>query len=176
MKRCGRMPFRKFIPTAGALVLGLYIAATSTPITGAQAPSTAPGGANARLLRCMYGSIGLQPVHPPPGYELQFAEATVEISSPKAIPNAVVSRFDLVDQAGNVIHMKRVIYVRLVDEPAAEWNAGPSWNGTLPAGVVRLHVRVALTRQDNPQANPGRCTLTIGPYAIDGPVDGAWGT
>jgi hypothetical protein len=56
---------------------------------------------------------------------------------------------------------------------SASANSNRQWDGTLPAGRVRLRVRVALV--EAPIA-PVRFKLTLGQYVIEGPVDGGWPT
>ncbi len=48
------------------------------------------------------------------------------------------------------------------------------WSGKLPAGDIRLRVRVTLPRR--PEGMPERCEVKLGPYVIEGPIDGEWST
>jgi hypothetical protein len=108
----------------------------------------------------------------------------VEINSPSKMASAAVSDFVLFDQVGKAKKFRRVIEVEVFDRTHAAnegleayyLNPGGTrpWNGTLPAGKIRLRIRVSLI--DEPIA-PVRFKLTIGPYLIEGPVNGgAWPT
>lgn len=48
-----------------------------------------------------------------------------------------------------------------------------TWDGTLPAGMVHLRVRVALAMQSG-LGMPRACRVTIGRYKVEGPVDERW--
>jgi hypothetical protein len=140
----------------------------------------------AKPLFCAYGSVGLVPASPPPGFESEFAVAVVEIKSSAATANVTVSDFALFDETGKATKAKRVIKVEEFDEPH-DTNEGIMayylntktngrtrlWNGVLPAGKIRLRIRVAFA--EAPQA-PVRFRLTIGRQVVEGPVDGAWAT
>ncbi len=119
----------------------------------------------------------------PPDFESQFAVAVVEINSTKETANLAVSDFVLLDQTGKATKFKRVVEVEVFDRPrvategsyAYYLNPGGtrSWKGILPAGKIRLRIKVALT---SIPAHPVRFRLTIGPYVIEGPVDCEWPT
>jgi hypothetical protein len=95
-----------------------------------------------------------------------------------------VSDFALFDQAGKATKFKRVVEVEEFDRPrvptegidAYYLNPGGTrpWNGTLPAGKIRLRITVALLGE------PGmavRFRLKMGQYSIEGPVNGGeWPT
>jgi hypothetical protein len=49
-----------------------------------------------------------------------------------------------------------------------------AWNGTLPGGMIHLRGHVALDTLD--LLNFVRCRVAIGPYEVEGPIDGEWGT
>lgn len=147
-----------------------------------------PGYAWMKLLFCAYGSVGAQPLHPPPGYENQFAEAVVELNNTRRVPNAPAPNVTLLYPSGKSITTKRVISVEVFDEPYVPGEGDMAfylntdsrghthnWDGTLTTGMVHLRVRVALsTRSWVPM--PTSCKVTIGPYKIEGPVDGSWAT
>lgn len=136
-----------------------------------------------RSLFCASGTTGAIPFSPPPGFEPNLAVAVVEIASPKAVSNASVTSFALSDADGKTLPMKRVVSVEVFERQrsAAEGSAAfflnsgdtTPWNGTLPAGKIRLRVKVALPSQ--PYA-PQRYALTFGPYSIAGPCDVTWPT
>jgi hypothetical protein len=140
---------------------------------------------NAKSLFCAFGGVGLVPIQRPPGFESEFAVAVVEINSPRKTTHAAVSDFVLFDQAGRATKIKRVVSVEVFDETrvASEGlfayylnttsNATHPWDGTLPAGRIRLRVRVALV---GVPVAPIRFKLMIGRYVIEGPVDGSWPT
>jgi hypothetical protein len=137
-------------------------------------------------LFCAFGSVGLIPVPTPPGFESEFAVAVVEINSSTETANVAVSDFVLFDQAGKATKAKRVIKVEEFDEPH-DTNEGIMayylntkrnghtrlWDGVLPAGTIRLRIRVAFA--EAPKA-PVRFRLIVGGHVIEGPVDGAWPT
>jgi hypothetical protein len=152
----------------------------ATPV----AVEPAAGHANVKPLYCAFGGIGMQPIHPPPGFESEFAVAVVEINSPSETANVTVSDFVLFDQAGKATKFKRVVEVgefvrtRVATEGEAAYYLNPGgtnpWTGILPAGKIRLCIKVALFKE--PIA-PVRFRLKIGPYIIEGPVNGgAWPT
>jgi hypothetical protein len=151
------------------------------------AAGPAKAGKNAKPLFCAYGSlVGFRPIPPPPRFESEFAVAVVEINSSKPYASVTVSDFTLFDQAGMAIKAKRVVSVEEFDEPkypglgrwayymntAKNGHTRP-WNGVLPAGRIRLRVRVAFAE---PPIAPVRFRLTVGRHAIEGRVDGGWPT
>jgi len=159
---------------------------TQTVLQNSATPAEAEpaiGKATVKALFCSHGSIGARPAVLPPGFETQFATAVVEIDSPSEIKNVAVSDFVLLDQAGNETKFKRVIKVEEFDKPpltnaftfAYYLNEGGTrpWNGTLPAGKIRLRISVALL---NAPIAPVRFRLKIGNYVIEGPNTGAWPT
>lgn len=135
-------------------------------------------------LYCAFGGIGITPIHPPQGFESEFAVAVVEINSPSETANVTVSDFVLLDQGGKATKFKRVVQIEVFHRPriategigAYYENPGGTspWNGTLPAGKIRLRIKVALLGE------PGmavRFRLKIGQYIIEGPVNGGeWDT
>ena len=150
------------------------VLAMSTPLMAMAHTEDAPTTSdNAKLLSCAHGSIGERPDPAPPGFESEFAEAVVVINRSRQITNATVSGFELFDNAGNVSRLKRVVEVDAFDARHIA-NGSHPWDGTLPAGMIRLRVRVALISA--PKALSGFCTLRIGPYVIKGPWAGYWPT
>jgi hypothetical protein len=139
----------------------------------------------AALLFCTHGGVAWHPVPEPSGFESEFA-VVVEIESPRSAANVAVSGFALFDEAGNETKAKRFVMVEKFDEtriptegvfayylnPGRSPNTRP-WNGTLPAGKIRLRVRVAL--ESGPGA-PVICKVTVGPHVIEGPEQGEWPT
>jgi hypothetical protein len=146
---------------------------------------------SARVLFCEFGSVGFIPVPRPAGFESEFAVTVVEIRSAAAMTNVPVSEFVLLERHGGTTAMKRVAQVEVFEpEPfiyvsggapgksAYYLNPGPGdgthpWDGTLPAGKIRLRIRVALK---SAPLEPDRFRLRLGPHLIEGPVDGAWPT
>jgi hypothetical protein len=151
----------------------------------APAATTAARSSDVKPLFCAFGSVEFISLSPPPGFESEFAVVVVEINSPSETRNVAVSNFVLFDEAGRTTKLKRVVKVEEFDESriATEGEFAyylntksvgtRRWNGTLPAGKIRLRIRVALIKA--PIA-PVRFRLTIGRYVIEGPVDGAWPT
>jgi hypothetical protein len=154
----------------------------------ANAEQPLPGYAWMKLFFCAYGSVGWQPIHPPPGFENEFAVAVVEVNNERALPNAPAPDVTLLYQDGKTIGTKRVVSVEVFDEPfvPGEGSMGfylatrrgghtHPWNGTLPTGMVHLRVRVALAAQ-NGVPPPQLCRVRLGPYTVEGPWDGIWAT
>lgn len=152
---------------------------------------SAPASESAKMLSCDYGLAGGgMPISPPPGYDAEFAVAVVEIHTATEIQDARVTNFMLTDRAGKIGRMKHVVAVSVFDDPPYPANGikgtgslayyddlGRShpWNGTLPQGMIRLRIRVALL--DDPfdtLDDPQKCDITVGPYTIEGPVTGSW--
>ena len=145
---------------------------------------SAEADANAKSLFCAYGGVvGFAP-NPRP----EFAVAVVEINSRRKTKNVAVSDFVMFNQAGKATKLRRVVEVEVFDRPrvateglfayylnpiSASANSTQPWNGTLPAGRIRIRVRVELG--EAPIA-PVRFKLTLGHYVIEGPVDGGWPT
>jgi hypothetical protein len=167
------------------LFAGLLCLITAAPVA---ADEPLPGYASLKLLYCAFGSIGLQPVPPPPGFENQFAVAVVEVNNSRKVPNAPLPYVTLLDQRGKAIGTKRVISVEVFDEPfipgegngAFYLNTDPrghtqTWDGTLPTGMIRLRIRVALATQSF-VSMPRSCRVTVGPYSVEAPADGSWAT
>ena len=124
------------------------------------------------------------PIPRAPGFESEFAVAVVEINSPRKTTHAAVSDFVLFDRAGRATKLKRVVEIDVFEERVATEglfayslnttsNATRPWDGTLPAGRIRLRGRVALVAVP---VDPVRFKLTIGRYVIGGLVDGSWAT
>lgn len=138
---------------------------------------------SAKALFCAYGGVGMIPNPIPPGYELHFVEAIVEIESLREISNVAVSDFVLVDAQGKATKIKRVLGVEVFNRPHVDTegifayylNDGgtQTWNGTLPAGRIRLRVDASLVEAPD---QPVRFRLTIGPHVIEGRIDGEWPT
>jgi len=138
------------------------------------------GPIQSRTLFCAYGSIGLRPNPLPQGFETQFAIAVVEIRSPREIRGGAASEFTVTNQEGKETKSKRIIateeFVRIrSNEADMAYYLNPEgarpWNGTLPAGTIRLRVRVALT--EAPQL-PVRFRLVLGDIVFEGAVNGMW--
>jgi len=161
------------------------------PASAHAANQLPPGYAYMKLFYCAYGSIGFQPLHPPPGFENQFAVAVIEVNSSIEIKNAPAPDVTLFNSTEKSAKTKRLISVEVFDEPyvagegsgAYYLNTDPrgrthAWNGTIPGGMIHLRVRVALPTQDMAAMLPAyaRCRVTIGPYSVDGPTDGEWPT
>lgn len=154
------------------------------PLIGlALAVEPATDTSNVKALFGAFGGIGTIPNNPPPGFESAFAVAVVEINSPIETSNVAVSDFVLLDQGGKAIKIKRVVEVEEFNRPriptegiAAYYlnNGGTRlWNGTLPAGRIRLRIKVALREVP---VFPFRIRLKIGQYIIEVPVNCGWPT
>jgi hypothetical protein len=149
--------------------------------------SAAENTAAAKLLFCSSGTIGWQPISPPAGFESEFAEAVVEINNSTQIKDATVTRFSVFDQSQKETTFKRVVSIEDFNElhvpgqgsfayymhPPHAGGTQP-WNGTLLSGMTQLRIRVSFAR--GPVGPIRRCSITFGPYVIDGPSDGMWST
>jgi hypothetical protein len=159
------------------LALSLLLAGASLASPQAQGTATA--------LYCEFGGVGITPTPVPPGYERYFAVAVVEIDSPNETKNVEVSDFSMFEEGGAETKLKRVgeveefNRVRLPTQNDGAYYMNPGgtrpWNGILPAGTIRLRVRVALVKEPV-FFNRGRFRLTIGSYVIEGPVNAEWPT
>lgn len=170
--------------TRFAALLIALCAATSTDPVWAQSTSIP---AHVKFIYCVHGANGgLVPTYPAPGYTWWSAVAVLEIDSAAEISNFNVSNFRLVD-GRHETKMKRVLQIDQLDRPPNDTNKGQieyylngeahPWNGTIPAGITRLRVRVALDvapRQFPLMAVKARCALTIGPYQVERSVDAIW--
>ena len=106
--------------------------------------------------------------------------------------NVRVSDFVFLERNGGTIAMKRVVQVDVFEaEPFTQARAGQqgidayyrnlgpgngthAWDGTLPAGTIRLRIRVALKTAP---LVPEQFRLRLGPYVIQGPINGgSWPT
>ena len=165
------------------------VAGLSVAILLGLSPATVSAAAErtsvAKLLFCATGSVGLRPIPPPPGFETDFAEAVVEINSSARLEGATVTRFSLTDRDGHVTSFARLVSIEDFNElrvpgqgsfayylrPPHAGGTQP-WNGTLLGGMTQLRIRVSLP--PNSFHDFRTCSLTFGPYATEGPTDGAW--
>ena len=144
-----------------------------------------PGYASMKLFFCAFGSANFVA----PGVNNEFAVAVVEVDNSRPVPNAPLPEVTLLYGGAKSIGTKRVVSVEVFDEPfvpgegdmAFYLNTDPRghthrWDGTLPAGMVHLRVRAALQTQSLLESMPKSCRVTIGPYMIEGAVDGIWAT
>jgi hypothetical protein len=147
------------------------------------AQTTVPSEIQTTVLACGYGGVGIRPVPLPPDFDTEFAIVVLEIQSSRTIPNVTVSEFSILSKDGSETGMKHVVRVdEVVDTPSNNEKASDyyifngetrPWNGTLPAGRIRLRIRVALER--GPIA-PTLFRLRLGTEVIEGKVGGAWPT
>ncbi len=133
------------------------------------------------MLFCAYWSYGVAPRPLPASYESHFAVAVVEIDSPVETNTVSVSDVALFGEKDAVVaHMQRLLKVEKFDEPrvagetAAKYYLGTDpagstrfWDGTLPAGKIRLRVSAALV--EDPAGVLG-CRVTVGKDVIEGPL------
>ena len=117
-----------------------------------------------------------------PGEANESVVVVVKIDSARAIPNATVSEFRLVNRAGQEQILTHAVSVEVFDrvhvpsEGRATYylNTGGTtpWDGTLPSGAIRLRFRADFSASSVDFYT--RFRIKIGPYLIEGPVDGMW--
>ncbi len=156
--------------TFGTIVAGCAL--TLAPIVG----NAATYSPKATMLFCAYGSVHESAT--------PFAVAVIEISSSKEADNVPVSDFEIFDSERHVTKMNRVVNVEVFEDPPRRLVDGSMayylddahthpWDGTLPAGTIRLRVRVALASDPSfgvfSGGNLGVCRLTVGGNVVNGP-------
>jgi hypothetical protein len=142
------------------------------------------------MLFCAHGGISPIPIAPPPGFESHFAEVVVAVNDAKTLTGVAVSQFSIFNSTGQPIYrLKRVVSIeRFVNEPPPpDWgymayylrsemaDKTYVWNETLARGSILLRIRMSLLSEGQ-ESVAKRCSLSIGPYQTDGPVDGTWPT
>ena len=164
---------------AFVVCVSVGVAAQAVPVAALARPPAA--NSNAQMLFCGYWSYGVTTRPLPSGYESHFAVAVVEINNPVETNTISVSDLALFGENGAVVaHMQRLLRVENFDEPhvagetAVKYYLGTDpaggtrfWDGTLPAGKIRLRVSAAIVEE--PDGVRG-CRVTIGKYVIEGPV------
>lgn len=178
-----RLPPRVF----QQLLIALVFTIMSTGAIAADEPL--PGYASMKLLFCAYGGIGAQPSPMPANFENQFAVAVVELNSSREVSQAPLPTLSLLYGERAALTTKRVISVEQFDEPYVRGEGNMAfylnsnlrghtvpWNRTIPGGMIHLRVRVALATQQDSVLIPRACRVTLGPYSVQGPVDGSWPT
>lgn len=121
--------------------LGLPLESSSAGIDGGR-QDECPGA----LLHVRWRGIDAVPL--PPGYELQFAVAVVQIDSPGAVANVEVSDFALFDIGNKVTRLKRVVQVEVFDRPHVA--TGGSFADYLNAGGTQVLERNSARGADPP--------------------------
>jgi hypothetical protein len=155
------------------LSAGIMILIAPQCLAAPAAAESATG--SAKPLFGAFGGTGLGP---------EIAVVVVEINSPSEIKNVTVSDFALFDQAGKATKLGGVALAEVFNkqpiatEGIVAYYLNPDgtspWDGTLPAGKIRLRIQVALAFSKEPVV-PIRFKLTIGRYVIEGPVNyGPW--
>lgn len=187
MRRFSICPMRTLLGTFWVLVVGFILPAAPRSLAQSAATKSEAESATAKSLFCAHGPYrGLTRNPPPPEFYSEFAVAVVEIDSPNETRNVSVSGFVLFDKTGKATKSKRVVSVEEFNRPrvategefAYYLNPGDNpddtrpWNGTLPAGKIRLRIRVELVKA--PLTYPVRYRVRVGRRVIEGPVDGAW--
>ena len=153
-------------------------------VAPAAADEPLPAYASMKLLFCAYG--GVRGITSLAESEDQFATAVVEVNNGRKVPNAPLPKITLLGDQGKFFDTIRVISVEVFDEPfePGEGNGGfylssdprghtHAWDGTLPTGMVHLRVHVALPPQSRLPIMKS-CRVSLGPYAVEGPVDEVW--
>jgi hypothetical protein len=170
-------------PLGVVLILVACVSAAIAPeaVPAAAAPHTQAADPNAQMLFCAYWSYSDTSRPSSSRVESHFAVAVVEINSPVETDTVSVSDFALFgEKDATIAHMQRLLKVESFDEPhvAGESNAkyylgtDPAggtrfWDGTMPAGKIRLRVSAALV--EDPTGVLG-CRVTVGKYVIEGPL------
>jgi hypothetical protein len=135
------------------------------------------------MLYCAFGSVGFAPA----GHFPEFGVTVIEINSPVQLRLVNVSNFLLLSDRSSAT-LKRVVSVEIFDEPYVRGEGNGAfyldtkpgghtrpWDGTLTPGMIHLRVKVEFNEGAREWA-PDKCRVTIGPYVIEGPVDGRWPT
>lgn len=162
------------------LVLALMCACVWLQSTHTFAQTRGLSGVVVKALFCAVGAVGLRPVPVPPDFEAGFAVAILEVESPRSISNVTVSGFVLLTDDGSEARQKRLVEVeeffrdRANNEGEFAYYVNPGggtrpWNGTLPAGRIRLRIRAAF--KDAP-FRPKRFRVMFGDRVVEGKVDG----
>jgi len=144
----------------------------------------AQGQPTIQTLFCAYGGTGIVPNPMPADFEAWFAVVVLEVETQNEIREARLSDFELIDNGRQTAKMKRVVRINEFNRPrtanegeaAYYLNEGgtPSWDGKVPAGKIRLWIRVALDQQKHVPAT--RFRLTFGGRVVEGPVNVRWPT
>lgn len=156
--------------------MALFTAPALCSAPHAPAPPTPLG--SAKMLFCDFGGVGFHSRT----YDPEFAVALIQIDSPIRVSAAAVSDFQMIGRDG-VARLKSVLSVDVSSksyapgQPYVNYDSGPTdpWNGTFPAGTIRLRVRVEFA-EDAQEWNPSKCRATVGPYDVEGRVFGRWPT
>lgn len=157
--------------------------------SSANAQQLFPDSAYVQMLYCEYGSVGPRPAVLPPDFESEFAVAVIEVNSSETFKHVPLPTVTLFDSAGTAIRTKRIISVEDFNEVYVRGDGNATfyaqtnpqgysrpWDRNLPAGMVRLRVRVALATQSAINAFHGHCRVDLGPLRVEGPVDAEWPT
>jgi hypothetical protein len=119
----------------------------------------------------------------PADLEVYFAVVVLELESRTEIRDVGVSDFVLIDEGRLTAKLKRVVRIEEFSRPisgegeaAYYLNEGGTrpWDGKLPAGKIRLRIRMALDQQKHPPAT--RFRLTFGGHVLEGSVNARWPT
>lgn len=122
----------------------------------------------------------------PSDFEALFAVVVVEIDSLHA-RRGVVPEVTLFERDGTALTTRRIVelerFARVPSSAEGELayflNPGGTtpWDGTLPAGRIRLRIRIALQEQ---RADPRVCRVRLAdpsaPIVVERDVDGSWPT
>jgi hypothetical protein len=141
------------------------------------------------MLFCAYGGISPIPQPTPPGFESEFAEVVVEVNDARHLSDVAVSQFSVSGLSKRVMRLKRVISIeRFLDaSPRPDWGYATyylsadlsdsqyRWNESLPRGSILLRIRMSIISEGEESATEG-CSLSFGPYQIEGPLDAVWPT
>lgn len=169
------------------LVAVVVVLGTSGIVTPGVVPIVPSGGAT--MMFCAHGGVSFEPIPTPSGFESEFAEVVIAINSAKPIANVSVSKFELLGSKGTVSKLKRVASIgRFVDlPPPPDWgsfayymrpemsDSAYGWDGTLPRGLFLLRVRMSVVPVAGDE-EVTRCRIELGPYTVEGPLDGEWST
>lgn len=153
------MPAHTFGRFATIVMGGLFFLPAAAP-SASEYPLAAVGFVN-----CSYGSVAAWPFGAGP--RPQYAEAIVELTAYARVAHLAPPSLALIS-GGRLVGTRDVEFIDKVT------NVEAPWDGVLPVGRTRLHIRVRLdTDADNFYDT---CVLRLGGWTVRRHVDASWPT
>jgi hypothetical protein len=139
--------------------------------------AAAPG--KATVLFGAYGGVSWIPIG---GSSPTYFVAVVQFDNDKEIRDLHVSDFVTFDKARKKTAAIRIVSVERFDRTHGDREGQfayflkpddtTPWDGVLPPGTIRLRVKAEIP----PNTEPWRFGFTLGPYVIEGGINGSWPT